>query len=310
MFNAFFKARPRLRAALFGLAICAPSLVVGVNAALAQAAPASAAFVSDRLSVEVEGHGPDVILIPGFGSSREVWRATADRLKATHRVHLVQLAGFAGEPWSHGDGPFVQPVLDELDRYVRTQGLARPALVGHSMGSLIGLVLAQQHPEALGRLMSVDSLPFFGALRGPQVTVEAMRPAAEQTVSSILALSDDAFRAAQAGSAQGMTRDPALRERLVDWTTGSDRRAMGAAMRDVLLTDARPGLAAMRLPVTVLYAADADGGAPAAQADQVWTSQYEPLPGAKLIRIDGSRHFIMADQPQRFAEALDAFLAD
>lgn len=311
MFNAFFKARPRLRAALFGLAICAPSLVVGVNAALAQdAAPASAPFVSDRLSVEVIGQGPDVILIPGFGSSRDVWRATAERLKATHRVHLVQLAGFAGEPWSHGDGPFVQPVVDELDRYVRTQGLARPALVGHSMGSLIGLVLAQQHPEALGRLMSVDSLPFFGALRGPQVTVEAMRPAAEQTVSSILALSDDAFRAAQVGSAQGMTRDPALRERLVDWTTGSDRRAMGAAMRDVLLTDARPGLAAMRLPVTVLYAADADGGAPAAQADQVWSSQYEPLPGAKLIRIDGSRHFIMADQPERFAQALDAFLAD
>lgn len=311
MFNAFFKARPRLRAALFGLAICAPSLAVGVSAALAQdAALASAAFVSDRLSVEVEGQGPDVILIPGFGSSREVWRATADRLKATHRVHLVQLAGFAGEPWSHGDGPFVQPVVDELDRYVREQGLERPAVVGHSMGALVGLQLAQQHPQAVGKLMSVDSLPFFGALRGPQVTVEAMRPAAEQTVSAILVLSDDAFRAAQVGSAQGMTRDPALRERLVDWTTGSDRHAMGAAMRDVLLTDARPGLATMRLPVTVLYAADADGGASAAQADQAWTSQYEPLPGAKLVRIDGSRHFIMADQPQRFAEVLDAFLAD
>ena len=311
MFNALFKARPRLRAVLFGLAVCAPSLAVGVGAALAQDAAPAAAFVSDRLSVEVEGQGPDVvILIPGFGSSREVWRATADRLKATHRVHLVQLAGFAGEPWSHGDGPFVQPVVDELDRYVREQGLERPAVVGHSMGALVGLQLAQQHPQAVGRLMSVDSLPFFGALRGPQVTVEAMRPAAEQTVSAILVLSDDAFRAAQVGSAQGMTRDPALRERLVDWTTGSDRHAMGAAMRDVLLTDARPGLATMRLPVTVLYAADADGGASAAQADQAWTSQYEPLPGVKLVRIDGSRHFIMADQPQRFAEVLDAFLAD
>lgn len=178
------------------------------------------------------------------------------------------------------------------------------------MGALIGLVLAQQHPDAISRLMSVDSLPFFGALRGPQVTVEAMRPAAEQTAQSLLTLSDDAFRAAQVGSAQGMTRDPALRQRLVDWTTSSDRRAMASAMRDVLLTDARPGLAAMTTPVTVLYAADADGGAPAAQADQAWTSQYTPLPGAKLVRIDGSRHFIMADQPERFAQALDAFLAD
>lgn len=316
---AFYKARPRLRVALLGLAICAPSMAIGVSAALAQnpaqdvrpaTAPATTPFVSDRLSVEVIGDGPDVILIPGFGSSREVWRATAERLKATHRVHLVQLAGFAGEPWTHGDGPFVQPVVDELDRYVRDEDLERPAVVGHSMGSLVGLVLAQQHPEAVGRLMSVDSLPFFGALRGPQVTVEAMRPAAEQTVRSILTLSDDAFHAAQVGSAQGMTRDPGLRDRLVEWTTGSDRHAMGAAMRDVLLTDARPGLAEMNLPVTVLYAADADGGAPAAQADQAWGDQYAPLPGARLVRIDGSRHFIMADQPERFAEALDAFLAD
>ncbi|MBU1271261.1 MAG: alpha/beta hydrolase, partial [Alphaproteobacteria bacterium] len=190
------------------------------------------------------------------------------------------------------------------------QGLERPAVIGHSMGALAGLVLAQQHPEAVGRLMSVDSLPFFGALRGPQVTVEAMRPAAEQTAQTLLALSDESFRAAQVGSAQGMTRDAALRVRLVDWTTGSDRKAMAAAMRDVLLTDARPGLANLSVPVTALYASDADGGAPAAQADQAWGHEYATLPGVKLIRVDGSRHFIMADQPQRFAELVDQFLAD
>ena len=30
----------------------------------------------------------------------------------------------------------------------------------------------------------------------------------------------------------------------------------------------------------------------------------------RLIRVDGSRHFIMADQPERFAALVDAFLAD
>jgi pimeloyl-[acyl-carrier protein] methyl ester esterase len=186
----------------------------------------SAAFASDRLSVEVVGAGPDVILIPGFGSSREVWRAEAERLKATHRVHLVQLAGFAGEPWTHGDGPFVAPAVEELARYVRETGLERPAVIGHSMGALIGLRLAQTHPEAIGRLMSVDSLPFFGALRGPQVTVEDMEPAAAQTAQMLLSLSDEAFRSSQVAGAQGMTRDPAMRERLVDWTAASDRQAM------------------------------------------------------------------------------------
>ena len=116
MYNAFFKARPRLRAALFGLAVCTPSLMIGVTAALAETPGAVApAFASDRLSVEVVGRGPDVILIPGYGCSREVWRATADRLKATHRVHLVQLAGFAGQPWTHGDGPLLEPAVEALE---------------------------------------------------------------------------------------------------------------------------------------------------------------------------------------------------
>jgi pimeloyl-ACP methyl ester carboxylesterase len=81
-------------------------------------------------------------------------------------------------------------------------------------------------------------------------------------------------------------------------------------MTDVMTTDARPGLAAMTTPVTALYAADADGGAPAAMADALWGREYAALPDVALIRMDGSRHFIMADQPERFAERLDAFLAD
>ncbi len=310
MFNAFFKARPRLRAALFGLAVCAPVFVVGIGQALAQEASVPAAFVSDRLSVEVVGSGPDVILIPGFASSREVWRAEAERLKATHRVHLVQLAGFAGEPWTHGDGPFVQPMADELARYIREAGLERPTVIGHSMGGMTGVMLAQQHPDLIGRVMSVDSLPFFSALYGPQVTAETARPFAVQAAAGMLAADDAGFRAGQAQGAIGLARDPATRAAMVEWSMASDRRALAAAIGEVMTTDLRPGLAAMTTPVWAVYASDADGGAPAAMADGLWTREYAALPGVRLIRVDGSRHFIMADQPARFAELVDQLLAE
>lgn len=273
-------------------------------------AVAQAAFLSDRLSVEVVGSGPDVILIPGFASSREVWRAEAERLKATHRVHLVQLAGFAGEPWTHGDGPFVQPMADALVRYVREAGLERPAVIGHSMGGMTGVLLAQQHPDLVGRVMSVDSLPFFGALFGPQVTAETARPFAEQAAAGMLAADEAGFRAQQAQTAIGMARDPATRTAMVEWSMASDRRALASAIREVMTTDLRPGLAAMTTPVWAVYAADADGGAPAAMADAAWSREYAALPGVRLVRVDGSRHFIMADQPERFAELVDQFLAD
>ncbi len=278
----------------------------------AEAVPARAAasFVSDRLSVEVVGAGPDVILIPGFASSREVWRAEAERLKATHRVHLVQLAGFAGEPWSHGDGPFLEPMVEDLARYVREGGLEQPAVIGHSMGGLTGVLMAQAHPDLVGRVMSVDSLPFFSALFGPQMTVETARPFAERTAAVLRAPADEAvFRAQQEQTAATMARDPVARQRMVTWSMASDRQAMAAAMQDVMTTDARPGLAAMTTPVWAVYAADAEGGAPAAMADALWAREYADLPGVRLVRIDGARHFVMADQPARFAEVVDQFLA-
>jgi pimeloyl-ACP methyl ester carboxylesterase len=294
-------------------------LAVGALAGIAQAEPAhlartqdgaSQAYVSDRLSVEVIGAGPDVILIPGFASSREVWRKEATRLSATHRVHMVQLAGFAGEPWIHGDGPFVQPVIDALAAYIQQAGLQRPAVIGHSMGGMSGLMLAQQRPDLVGRVMSVDSLPFFSALFGPQVTVETARPFAAQAAAGMRAADDAGFRAGQVQGAVGLAIDPATREEMVEWSMASDRQALATAIGEIMLTDLRPGLSSMTTPVWAVYASDANGGAPATMADAMWQREYAALPGVTLIRVDDSRHFIMADQPQRLAELVDRFLAD
>src|SRR5690606_26045421 len=139
---------------------------------------------------------------------------------------------------------------------------------------------------------------------------EAARPFADQAAAGILGADAAGFRAQQGQTAIGMARDPATREAMVDWSMASDRRAMATAIREVMTTDARPGLAAMTTPVWALYASDADGGAPAAMADGMWGREYAALPGVKLVRVDGSRHFIMADQPARFAELVDQFLAD
>lgn len=309
MMFAHSRARPMLRALLLASAV-ALSATGAASAAPIPSSAAAPAFVSDRLSVEVVGAGPDVILIPGYSCSREVWRATADRLKATHRVHLVQLAGFAGEAWTHRDGPLLEPAVEALAGYVQSAGLSKPAVIGHSMGGLSALMLAQRHPEAVGRVMAVDNLPFFSALFGPQVTPATARPFADQAAQALLTQDEASMRAAQQQGAVGLARDPATRAAMVEWSLTSDRQALATAIHEVMTTDVRPNLAGMTTPVTALYASDAEGGVPAARADAMWSREYATLPGVKLIRVDGSRHFIMADQPQRFAELVDQFLAD
>jgi pimeloyl-[acyl-carrier protein] methyl ester esterase len=298
------------------LAACAlVALAVGAVAALpgragAQIADPAPGFTSDRISVEVTGDGPDVVLIPGMASSREVWRATAEALAVDHRVHLVQLSGFAGQPWAHGEGDFWRPAVAEIERYIETADLERPAIIGHSMGGASGVMLAQERPDLIGRVMSVDSLPFFSVLYGPEITAEQARPYAEQAARAGLGMDDAAFRAGQQALARGMSRDEATRAAMVDWSMASDRLAIGLAMRDVMTTDLRPGLASMTTPVWAVYAADADGGAPAAMADAMWAREYAGLPGVRLERVDGSRHFIMADQPEAFMALVRAFLGE
>lgn len=310
MFSHAYPARLRPHAWFAVLIGALMASFVATGEAQAGPSPAiqTAPFVSDRLSVEVIGAGPDVILIPGLASSREVWRPLATRLAATHRVHLVQPAGFAGAPWTHGDGAFVAPEVEALARYVAEAGLDHPAVIGHSMGGLSGLLLAQAHPDLVGRLMIVDALPFYSAMFGPAVTAAQARPFAAQASAMILSADDAAFRTQQVQTAAGLARDPDMREKIVAWSMATDRRAFAAAMTDVMTTDARPGLAAMSLPVTALYATDPEGGPPPAMAQALWEREYAALPGAKVIRVDASRHFIMADQPARFDALVDEFL--
>jgi pimeloyl-ACP methyl ester carboxylesterase len=40
----------------------------------------------------------------------------------------------------------------------------------------------------------------------------------------------------------------------------------------------------------------------------LYAEAYKGLPGVKLVPIDNSEHFIMLDQPDRFAEEVEAFL--
>src|SRR4051794_23338090 len=94
-----------------------------------------AAAQPTRFTAEVRGTGPDVILIPGLASPRAAFDDFVRRDGGRHRLHLVQLNGFVGQPAAaNADGPVLEPVVEELHRYIASAGLKRPALIGHSMG--------------------------------------------------------------------------------------------------------------------------------------------------------------------------------
>lgn len=110
-----------------------------------------------RLSYELEGSGPPLLLHLGSGCEAGLWRA-AGYLPALAESHTCILFDHRGHgPSDHPVGPEanhidrlaadVVTILDEL-------GIDRTAFWGYSNGFIVGLKVADDHPSRIGSLVA------------------------------------------------------------------------------------------------------------------------------------------------------------
>lgn len=259
---------------------------------------AQGAFASRRMSVVVQGNGPDVILIPGLAAGRAIWTSTVAALPG-YRYHLVQVAGFAGSPaGANASGPILEPLVAELARYIAEAGLGAPAIVGHSMGGILAMMLAVRYPARVGRLMVVDMLPEPAALFGSDAA--AIRPFAD-SLAALFSSSPEGrqvFGSLMAGFGGSPGRN------------GSDPDVVARAAHELALVDLTPTLGRIRAPLRVVYATEPAGRtSDPAFVRQAYRAAYAGAPTATLVAIANSGHMIMYDQAARFRAELQAFLA-
>jgi len=274
---------------------------------------AHAAFESGRFHVRVDGpEHPvgDVILIPGLSSSPEVWDGLTEQLKSRYRVHRIHIQGFAGAPAEdNATGPVSGPVAEDLARYIAEQGLNKPAVIGHSMGGTIGMMLAARHPDSVGKLMVVDMIPFMGAMFGtPGATAESVKPMADGMYQAMASSPREQYQQQADAQIAAMINTESLRAGPLEDSRTSDQAVSSSAFRELIVTDLRPELGRITAPTTVLYVRFNDPRMNNDMVDGIYRASFADLPGATLTRIDDSAHFIMLDQPARFAAEVNAFL--
>lgn len=282
----------------------------GAAAAEPPAALVAPAFSSDRISVEIRGSGPDVVLIPGLSSSPEVWASTIEAVPG-YRYHLVHVAGFAGKaPGGNATGPVVAPVADEIGRYLKEAKLSKPALVGHSLGGAWAMMVASRNPDLVSRVMVVDMLPFLGAMyAGANATPDSVRPMAEQIRQGIAGATGDARNAQLGQIIASMVATESLRQVALKHSLDSDPAVSGQAMYDLITTDLRPALAGIKAPMQVLWVRPPEAPVSDAQMAEFYKASFANAPQAVITQVPNSRHFIMWDAAESFRKALAAFLA-
>ena len=246
------------------------------------------------------GTGRPVAILHGlFGSGRN-WRSIAQRLALQHRVLAFDLRNHGGSPWA--DGMSYAEMVEDLRASLRAHGVRRAALLGHSMGGKVAMLMALLHPDEVERLVVADIAP----ADNPPMLLGYIRAMRAVDLSGVTRRSEVDVQLA------GAVPDPAERAFLLQNLVIGDKPAHWRLNLKALERD---------FPEIVGFPELVDGmvyGGPtlfvAGDRSNYIRPEHEPeirhrFPQARIIRIEGAGHWVHAERPQAFVQAVAPFLS-
>lgn len=253
-----------------------------------------------RLVAVEYGEGPPLAILHGlFGSARN-WAGIAQRLAAHRRVIALDLRNHGASPWA--DSMDYAVMAEDVRETLHALGCRRCALLGHSMGGKVAMLAALKNRDAVERLVVADiapveyaarHLPYVRAMRA--LDLASIRRRGEADAPLAPAIPDPAERAFL------------LQNLVFDGPTARWRLNLAAIER------AMPALGGFpALPPGTAY----DGPAlfVAGGGSDYLGPEHEPatrrlFPNARIVRIANAGHWLHAEQPRAFLDAVEPFLA-
>ena len=110
----------------------------------------------------------DVVVVPGITSPAITWEFVARELARDWHVHTLDLRG-RGRSDTPPQGYRLPDYAEDLAAVVRSLGLKRPVILGHSLGARIASAFAVRHGDLRGPLIVADP-PLSGPGRDPYPT--------------------------------------------------------------------------------------------------------------------------------------------
>ena len=252
------------------------------------------------MAYERHGRGEPVVLLHGLGLNRHTWDAVTPLLTGEREVIAIDLPGFGQSPDWPAKGRDLPTMVTLLGEAFTALGAERPHVVGHSLGGLIGLRLAQA-----GLVRSVTALAPAGfwteAERRYAFAVLFMARRIARTTPDAVAERLSATAGGRAILAGMLYGDPAqCPPGAVVACLHALRDATG--FEATLRAGRAPGLFTGTIPdvpVTIAWGTQ-DRILPARQARRATAT----LPQARLVLLPGCGHTPMNDAPQTVADLI------
>ncbi|MBV8805067.1 MAG: pimeloyl-ACP methyl ester esterase BioH [Sinobacteraceae bacterium] len=255
------------------------------------------------LYVEVNGSGPDLVLLHGWGLNLRVWDGLVEELRNHFRLIALDLPGHGRSAWSAGRGTPAEQAW--LIHTTLTSISNRYALLGWSLGAQIALDLTAAMPGRIDRLVLVCATPRFTQSPdwpyGMKATVidtmaAQLQEDYQRTVSDFLELQ-------VRGSAAGSGVLEQLRRALLVHGQAQPE-ALEAGLNTLDTTDLRPTLPHVAVP-TLVIAGQHDRITPPAASSAL----ARALPDARYVEIRRAAHAPFLSHKAEFVALVREFLA-
>ncbi|HEX4573265.1 MAG TPA: alpha/beta fold hydrolase [Dongiaceae bacterium] len=256
--------------------------------------------VIDRMAVEVDGpgdarQGDAILCIHGLGATSNFYTPLCLALSGRYRMVRPDLPGSGRSPAR--DGLSVPLFAEAMARVVRSLGLERAHVIGHSLGSIVAQHLALSEPKL------VRSLALLGPLLAPpEATRQGLKDRAKKARSEGMAeIAGQILQAATSTDtrnnqpvAAALVRELVMRQDPEGYARSCE--ALAAAEAAEIQHIACP---------TLLLTGDEDAvGTPSGAR-----AMAERIPGARLVILPRCGHWTMLERPVESTAALKEFYA-
>ncbi len=237
---------------------------------------------------------PPLLLLHGLGVAGSVWVPFARRLLPDYAAVAPDLRGH-GRSDEPPEGYEPADYARDLAGLCTALGIAAAPALGHSLGALVAVALADLRPELVSALILVDP-PLDAAIPPTDVErVYRLRHAPPGELEAYLRAADPGGHAAQAAALARLFR-----------------QAADAAFETILATppdrwDAWERAPRVAQPTLVVQADPAHGGILGPAAASAFVAR---LPRGRLVTIPGATHAVHGSHPAALATAILDFLPE
>jgi esterase len=249
-----------------------------------------------KLHVREMGEGFPLVILHGLFGFSDNWQTHAKKLAAYYRVVLVDLRNHGHSPWS--DEFSYQLMVYDLKELVDDLGIQKMHLLGHSMGGKVAMLFAQQYTKSIDKLLVVD----IGIKAYPMHHQHILAGMHAIDLNTITARSQ-----AEAILKEHIDSD-GVRQFLLKNLYWKDKGQLAWRMNvDVLEREMPEILAALPEKETFVPTLFIRGALSNYILDEDFSAIEEVFPEAEFVTIDHAGHWVHAEAPGEFIDAVLSF---